>query len=217
MKHFLRLSSLILLLFTVGCSSPYKDLQQQNLTQSALRFQPQFDKAIYRCIVDGQFILKKYHLSGLLIFKQLKTGTIRAIFQNELGLTFFDMEWDREGLFKLNKIISQLDKDAVVKTLRKDLEMLLMIGVDKNSEILFERDRGKEQLHRLSIEEGFVYYITNSNQLIRIENANNRKTIVSVDVGGKKTDKALPEKMFYNHHKANFTISLTKIESDVNE
>ncbi len=217
MKRFLRLSSLVLILFSVGCSSPYKDLQRKNATQSAFRFQPQFDKAIYRCIVDGIFILKKYHLSGLLIFKELKTGTKRAIFQNELGLTFFDMEWDREGHFKLNKIISKLDKEAIVKTLRKDLEMLMMIGLEKESEILFERDRGKEQLYRLNIEEGFVYYITQNNQLVRIENANNKKTIVSVDVNGKESNKAMPDGLFYDHKKANFTISLTKIESDVNE
>ena len=217
MRVYLKLNSLLLVVLLSACANPYEDLHQEKLTSSAYRFQPKFDKAIYRCIVDGNYILKKYHLSGLLIFKQLKTGTKRAVFQNELGLTFFDMEWDREDHFKLNKIISQLDKDAVVKTLRKDLEMLLMIGSDKKSEILLSRDRGKEQLHRLNIEGGFVYYITNGNQLIKIENANNKKRIVTVDVGEKNNDNAMPKTLLFDHHKARFTISLTKIESDVNE
>ena len=92
MMHFLRLNSLILLLFA-SCSAPYRHLKQQPAdNQSALRFKPVFEKALYRCVVDGGFIFKKYHLSGLLFFKTLENGTVRAIYQNEMGFTFFDFE-----------------------------------------------------------------------------------------------------------------------------
>jgi hypothetical protein len=216
MKHYLRLSSLFLL-FIASCATPYKGLQQQQVPLSVYRFQPEFDKVLYRCIVDGRFIFKKFHLSGVLFFKQLENGTKRAIFQNEMGIAFFDLEWDKDGNFKVRQIMEQLDKEAVKKTLRKDLEMLLMMGMDKNSEIMLGQDRGKEQLYRLNREGGYVYYTIAGNDLVKIENADNRKKIITVNVGGKATPQSMPDSVLFDHHKANFTISLTKIERNVNE
>lgn len=216
MKHYLRLSN-FLILFIASCATPYKGLQQQPVQQSVYRFQPEFDRVLYRCIVDGRFIFKKFHLSGVLFFKQLENGTKRAIFQNEMGIAFFDLEWDKEGNFKIRQMMEQLDKEAVKKTLKKDLEMLLMMGMDKNSEVLLEQDRGKGQLYRLNRKDGYVYYTVADNQLLKIENANNRKTIITVNVEGKATPQSMPDSVLFDHHKANFTISLTKIERDVNE
>lgn len=210
MSLYLRLSSILILLFA-SCSTPYKGLQEGKSTSSIYSYQPEFKRELYRCIVDGKFIFKKYHLSGVLFFKQLENGTKRAIFQNEMGIAFFDFEWDKQDQFSVKQIMEQLDKEAVVKTLRKDLEMLLMIGMEKDSEILLRGDRGKEQVYRLNRDGAYVYYTTESESLVKIENANNRKSIISVMVGNKETKQAMPDSVRYTHHKANFTISLTKI------
>ncbi len=216
MKHYLRLSSVILL-FLASCATPYKTLQQAPVQQSIYGYQPEFDRVLYRCIVDGRFIFKKFHLSGVLFFKQLENGTKRAIFQNEMGIAFFDLEWDKDGNFKVRQMMEQLDKEAVKKTLRKDLEMLLMMGMDKSSEILLGQDRGNSRLHRLNREEGYVYYTVEDDRLVKIENANNKKIIITVSLGGKATPQSMPDSVLFDHHKANFTISLTKIERNVNE
>ena len=94
---------------------------------------------------------------------------------------------------------------------------MLMMGMDNSSEIMLGEDRGKVQLYRLNREEGYVYYTVEDDQLLKIENANNRKKIITVNVGGKATPRAMPDTVLFDHHKANFTISLTKIERDVNE
>lgn len=211
MKHCLRLSSVIVLLVISSCSTPYKNLQQAPVSQSAYRFQPEADRTLYRCIVDGRFILKKFHLSGVLFFKRLKTGTIRAIFQNEMGMAFFDMEWKEDGAFEVKQILPQLDKEAVVKTLRKDMEMLLMLGMDKKSEIMLQQDRGKAVVHRLNRTKGYVYYTIDSERLVKIEHTDKRKKIVSIDVTGTHNATAMPDTVLFEHHKANFTISLSKI------
>lgn len=210
MMRFLRLSS-ICILFVCSCASPYKNLQKTPVEETVFRFQPEFDRVLYRCIVDGRFIFKKFHLSGVLFFKELKSGTIRAIFQNEMGMAFFDMEWKKDGTFEMKQVLPELNKEAVIKTLRKDMEMLLMIGLDKKSEILLKGDRGMEQVYRLNREEDYVYYITEREKLVRIENANNRKKVVSVNIGPKQEETSMPDTILFNHHKANFTISLTKI------
>lgn len=204
-------------MFFASCATPYKGLQEHNATESVYRFKPQTDRTLYRCIVDGRFIFKKFHLSGLLFFKQLENGTIRAIFQNEMGIAFFDFEWDSSENFKVKQIMPQLNKEAVLKTLRKDMEMILMIGMDKKSEIMLGEDRGKQQLYRLNRTSGYVYYTAEDNHLVKIENANKKKIIVSVDLKGKTPASSMPDTMLFDHHKANFTISLTKIERNVNE
>lgn len=216
MRHYLRLSS-ILLLFFVSCAPLYKGLTQKTVEQSVFRFRPTIDRTLYRCIVDGRFIFKKFHLSGVLFFKQLENGTKRAIYQNEMGIAFFDMEWDKEGKFRVRQVMEEMNKEAVIKTLQKDLEMLLMIGMDEKSEIMLGANGGKTELYRLNRESGYVYYTVEDKKLIKIENTSNRKRVVSVNVAGKDNNSSMPDTVTYKHYKANFTISLTKIERNVNE
>lgn len=215
MKGYLKLSSLLFsIILLSSCSSPYKKLATTTSSISAYKYEPEFDKVLYRCIIDGGFILKKFHLSGLLFFKELENGTKRAVYQNELGITFFDFAWNIEDSFSVKQVIPQLDKEAVIKTLKKDIEMLLLIGLEKNSEKTFIDSRGIEQFNRLSISNGYVYYVTKDEKLVRIENANNRKRIVTVNVGAKAETSAMPQDVLIEHHTANFTISLKKIETD---
>ena len=216
MKRFLKSGS-FLLLFIASCMAPYKGLKEQSASSSVFEYKPHFQRVLYRCIVDGRFIFKKFHLSGLLFFKELENGTKRAVFQNEMGVAFFDMQWDKDGNFQLKQIMPQLDKEAVVKTLRKDLEMLMMIGFDKKTEKMFSVNGGNGQLYRLNRDKGFVYYSVEGQRLSKIENTDNRKAIVSVNISGKHSNATMPDTVNYIHHKANFTISLTKIERNVNE
>jgi hypothetical protein len=217
MKRFLRLSSLLIVILVASCSNPYKHLQLTTTNTSARQYKPAFDRQLYRCTVNGRFLFKKYHISGLLLFKELENGTVRAIYQNEMGLTFFDFEWNKSDSFQLNKIIEQLNKPALVKTLRKDMELLLMKNLDWQKEIVL-RDRGNEQLYRLSIgENGSAYYVTKNDELVRIENAGKRSKVITMNITGKESKTSMPKKILINHHKANFTIELEKIEQDVNE
>jgi hypothetical protein len=212
--RFLRLSSLLLLLLAASCSSPYKDLAEQKNASSAMRYKPVYERELYRCVVDGRVLFKKFHLSGVLLFKELDSGT-RVVFQNEMGLSFFDFEWDRNDSFRVNQVIPQLDRPAVIKTLQKDIGLLLMKGLDKASETHFQRDG--EQYHRFRLDKGYAYYIENSARLMRIINTGERKKVTTISLEGKNTPDTMPEKVTFTHHKANFSIQLTKIAADANE
>lgn len=217
MKHFLRLSSLLLLLFA-ACSAPYKRLQEESANgQSAYIYKPVLDKIVYRCVINGRVVFKKFHLSGILLFKKLENGTVRAIFQNEMGYTFFDFEWDSNDSFIVKQVIPQLDKPALIKTLKKDMNLLLMKGLDRKTEKLYTKSRGKERYYRFTLERGYTYYIEESGKLARIENAGEKKKVITIDIKGKTTADAMPDTVFFNHHKANFTIELNKIEQHVDE
>ncbi|MFN4249176.1 MAG: hypothetical protein ACK4EY_15720 [Flavipsychrobacter sp.] len=217
MKQFLRLSSLLLLFFA-SCASPYKGFKpSSSANKTAYQYKPQFLKEVYRCTVNGRVLFKKFHLSGILLLKEMKNGTVRAIFQNEMGFTFFDFEWDRQDSFKVNSIIPQLDKPAVVKTLKKDFNLFLMKGLEKESEKILIQDRGKEVFYCFTIGEGYVYYVEEGNMLQRIENAGKKRKVTTISLMGKHSANDLADSVMFNHHKANFTISLHKINSHVDE
>ena len=197
-----------------ACASHKEVWQQYKGDLSALRFKPKYERELYRCVVDGKMLFKKYHLSGLLLFKELETGT-RVVFQNEMGLTFFDFAWDKDDSFKVNQVIEQLDKPAVIKTLQKDMALLLMKSLDKANETHFQQ--GEDILHRFSLDKGFVYYIEKSARLMRVENVGDHKKVITITLEGKEKPKIMPEKVVFKHHKANFTIQLNKIEAHADE
>ena len=216
MNHFLRLSSLLILL--AACGSPYKQLVAlPGKNRSALAYKPQYDKELYRCTVNGRIIFKKFHLSGVLFFKKVETGTVHAVFQNEMGYTFFDFEWNKDDSFKVNQVIPQLDKPALIKTLKKDFSLLLMKGLDSNKEYFYSSDRGKTLYSCFTLDNGVAYYVSGNNKLQRIENAGKHKKVLTISIAGKKTDNAMPDTILFNHHKANFTIALHKLERHVDE
>ena len=227
--RFLRLSSALLLALVASCSAPYSHLQEvknsEHSRNSAMRFKPVFQKELYRCVVDGHILFKKFHLSGLLFFKTFDDGSTRAVFQNEMGFTFFDFKWDKADSFSVVSIIPQLDKPALVKTLKKDFNLLLMKNLDKKSELVFE-DRRTTMIpppmpqwltgpvyYRFTLEKGYAYYIAEDGQLGEIENSGKSK-IISINFTGKRPANDLPQAIFFKHHKAHFTIDLKKITPD---
>lgn len=215
MKVCLRYGSLFLFLALVSCANPYKHLQQDTTVHTtALRFKPEFDKALYRCVVNGRIVFKKFHLSGLLFFKNLEDGTTRVVFQNEMGFTFFDFEWDQHDVFKVNQVIDQLNKPALIKTLEKDMNLFLLKNLDTATEKRFRKNAAV--YHRFDLEKGVVYYISANNILERIENAGKSK-VITITLSGKQKEHDMPQEALFNHHKANFTIRLNKIEHNADE
>lgn len=214
MTRFLKLSSLAFVLFAASCASPYKNLQKESIGNTAMRFQPEYKRELYRCVVDGKVLFKSFHLSGVLLFKELDKET-RVVFQNEMGIAFFDFSWDKADNFKVNSIMPDLDRPAVVKTLQKDLSLFLMKELDKSTEEHYSQ--GDEHLHRFTLDKGFAYYIEKSARLMRIVNIGKRKKVVTITLEGKEKNISMPEKVVFEHHKANFSIQLTKISADVNE
>lgn len=218
MKHCLKLNkvipALLVILLLAACGNPYRKLQATTATASATEYKPVFEKELYRCTVNGKVVFKKFHLSGVLFFKEMPEHATRVVFQNEMGFAFFDFEWNAQDSFTVKQIIPQLDKPAVVKTLRKDMELLLMRHLNTATEETFSADN--ELYHRFTLDKGFAYYVLASQKLVRIENAGKNK-VITMTVGEKKTRKAMPESVFIKHHKAHFTIELKKIEQHADE
>lgn len=225
MKPFLKLSSVCALLWFCGCVNPYKKLVPAPGNQSsALRFKPAFERELYRCVVDGKFLFKKFHLSGILLFKTMPDSSTRVVFSNEMGISFFDFEWSKDESFKVNSIIPQLDKEVVKKILQRDFELLLMKRIDLRSEVVLSDSHQQKMAmatsqydlyyHRFGLDKGNAYYLATAGNIRSIQQAGKRSVVT--DIGfSTLAPGTLADSIRINHHKAHFTIELKKINDDV--
>jgi hypothetical protein len=207
-----KLKSLVIPLFTCtvlfSCSSSYKNLRPVDTGNDCVqKFKPTFARALYNTQVN----ILKHHLSGILLIKQMPDSSIRILFTMETGFKFFDFEFNKAGDFKVYSIIDKMNRKPVIKTLKKDFELALMINVIDSNANAFTRDGAI--YHQFKNEDLYDYYITDSgcSKLLRIEHADDRKvktTIIMHDyVNG------IPDTIGITHHNIKFNIGLKRLET----
>lgn len=218
MRYFLFVS--ILLGSLSACSPrPYRGLQrQQQQALDAGKLKPVFDKVLYRGVIDGKKWLKKFHFSGLLYIRNFPDSSTRVVFQGEMGATFFDFGWDARDSFTVFQIMPQMDKQPLIRLLRKDFELLLVKGaVRGNSEAVYKAQESQEWYTRFPLSRGFVQYISPGPQpvfhdLLRIENADDKRKVIIMQLKQDTGSTVMPAHIFIRHLRAGFSIDLKKIE-----
>ncbi len=201
--RYLLLSSF---LFLLGCGSVYKNLAKTPGDPSCiLKFQPQFTKVLYNTQVD---VVGK-HLSGVLLIKKMPDSSTRMLFTNELGFKFFDFEFAADGRFKVYYIIKQMDKKAVLKTLRKDFELIMMQHLDFNAAHILKDSQN--MYFSFPQAKGSYYYITDRScsTLVRIEKSSKRKPVAIATM--QNYSDGIPDSIGITHTKFNFTIGLKRL------
>lgn len=198
----------VLLLMLASCGSAYKGLQRTDADAAAClqRFRPQIDSpALYSTQVD----ILQHHLSGLLYFRPMDNGSMRVLFMSEMGMKFFDFEFAKDGTFTKHYMLPKMDKKAVVKTLRKDFDMVLMRR-DPSTAQTFAMQGLRYTAFRLP--KGKIYYITDTacTELLRVENGSRRKPVVEATLRAYRN--GVPDSINIRHHAVKFNISLQRVE-----
>lgn len=205
--RYLLISSWILLL--TACTSAYKHLQKTQGDVSCIQqFKPDFSNALYYTEVN---VVGK-HLSGLLLIKQMPDSSTRMVFSNEAGFKFFDFSFEKDGGFKVYYVIEQLNKKAVITTLRKDFEIILMHPVNMQHGFVKRDTASGNNYYTFPQEKGLNYYITDSNckKMIRMERASKRKAVVEIHEFD--SENGLPDSIGITHTQFNFNIGLKRLE-----
>ena len=152
------------------------------------------------------------HLSGLLLIKNMPDSSMRVVFTNEAGVTFFDFGFSAGGDFKVYHIVKQLDKKAVIETLRKDFTLILCLPFGNRR---YERlISGDEIYFRVKQKNESAYFITNKDcaSLQRMEWGTARKKMVTVKTPG--SGYPSPETIELAHLTFNMQIKLTRIQRE---
>jgi len=203
--RYLILSSCFIML--MGCSSVYKSLRPATGDVSNLeKFRPNFSSALYKAEVD----VMSHHLSGLLLIKTLPDSSVRMVFANEMGFKFFDFEFKPDSGFKAWYVVKQMDKKPVIKTLKKDFELIMLRHQDIKNARLESDDH--DIYYIVKRPKGFFCYITDKEgtQLERMEIASPRKPIVEAIMKNYKN--GVPDTIGITHKNFSFTIGLKRIE-----
>lgn len=202
MRCLLLISCLVCL---YSCFAPYKKLQTIEGDIDCVRqFKPVFTTALYNTQVN---VVGK-HLSGLLIIKTMPDSSIRIVFSNEAGFKFFDFGFTGSG-FKVYYIYRQMNKKPVIKTLRKDFQLLLMNRLDVANAYILNKD--SVRYYTFPDGKDHYYYITDSvcKRMIRMERGNGRKPVMTAIA--ENFSEGMPDTIGITHTNFNFEIGLKRI------
>jgi hypothetical protein len=194
------------LLFSCNQYRHLKKIQTDSFC--VLKLKPNFEHTLYKTAVE---VLGK-HISGILLIKYMPDHSTRIVFSSEMGFSYFDFGFGVDTGFHVYQIITQMNKKGLIKTLRKDFELLLFKNMDfKNSYTLKDSNW---VYHAFPQQDGINYYITDMSctHLISMQRASDKKPVMEIVLDSKNDNP--PDSLFISHNiKINFTISLKKIYS----
>ena len=193
---------------TILSCNQYRRMQRIPSDESCIqKLRPDFNHAVYKTSVD---VVGK-HISGILIVKRMPDSSTRVVFTNELGFSYFDFGFPPDSGFKIYLIVPQMNKSAVIRTLRKDFE-LLMFRNTNGSRYYALKDSGLVY-HAFPQNGDINYYITDNNcrRLIKMQRATTKKPIMEAFIFENSQDIA-PDSISIRHFNiSHFSITLKQI------
>jgi hypothetical protein len=172
----LLLSSCLICIFA-GCHyGHYKRLKPYASVHatSPAALTPIFKDSFQSFLFKTNMSLYSRDFSGLLITKQIEPKDYRVVFTTELGMKLFDFEF-KDTAFTLHYCTSQFNRPIILKTIRKDIEILLMNDLNKIEVLADKQDL--YTVYRTNIDKNYNYYFVEnaSKNLVKIEHAVKKK------------------------------------------
>lgn len=202
--RFLISLSVACLIFSCNQYSHMRKIQSDE--SCVQKFKPDLNHVVYQTSVD----VIGNHISGLLLIKYMPDSSTRIVFSNQMGVSFFDFGFLQNNRFKVYQIIPQMNKKALIKTLRKDFELVMFRNMDNrfcyallDSNLIY---------HAYPQSKGINYYITDTpcRQLIKMQRASNKKPVMEAYLANDSINNT-PDSISIRHLNFNFMISLKKI------
>ncbi len=188
-----------------GCASYPGQLLSSSVNPACIqKFKPSFTADWYNASVD---VMGK-HISGLLFFKSMPDSSLRVVFTNEAGLTFFDFEFRATGEFNVKQAVNKFSNKAVINTLRKDFELMMLPDARQS---LTSYSSGNETWFAQTKEKETDYFITDKDctSFFRAEKTGKGKKKVQMIMTGKS--QLAPDSVHLQHYTFDMQISLKKL------
>jgi phosphoribosylformylglycinamidine (FGAM) synthase PurS component len=107
----------------VSCGSVTKNYTPKKLDKTSYEV-PYFSEPKTDYVYKTNITVYGHEISGIFIAKKINDTTHRVVFTTEFGNKLFDFEIS-ETTFKINSIVSELDKKILINTLKEDFRLLL--------------------------------------------------------------------------------------------
>ena len=125
MKNFLSRSFLLILSLWIVMASPATCQPEEYVPGKGPWTTAIFDSSFTKALYKGTFDISKTHLTGLFMIKRTGENSIRIVFSNEFGMTFFDFEYRGEQ-FVVHYLYPSFEKHSLPDILEKDFRLLLV-------------------------------------------------------------------------------------------
>jgi hypothetical protein len=205
MRFLLFISGICIFAAFSSCSSAYKGLQRAEGENDCIAsFKPVFSRALYNTSVN---VVGK-HLSGLLIIKTMPDSSVRMVFSNEAGFKFFDFGFKKDD-FTVYYIFEQMNKKPVIKTLRKDFQLVLMTHLQSADSYFLQKN--DDYYHSFRDGKDYYHYVTDASctKLLGMERAGRRKKVMEAVM--QDYQNGIPDTIGIKHSNFSFTIELKRI------
>lgn len=110
-------------IFLISCGSVTKNYTPKKLDKTSYEV-PYFADSKTDYVYKTNISVYGNELSGIFIAKKINDTTHRIVFTTEFGNKLMDFEIS-ETDFKVNSIVSELDRKILINTLKKDFRLLL--------------------------------------------------------------------------------------------
>ena len=124
-----------------GCSvsllNSYERLPETGIQGSELLpwFQGNHNPILYKTSIG----IYKNHYSGLMVIKPVSDTSHRSVLVTEPGIKILDMEFFRNGDFKLHYCLEALNRRSVIRTLQNDFGLMIHNIPDQDKKVkIFE-------------------------------------------------------------------------------
>jgi len=146
------------------------------------------------------------YLSGILIIKTLPDSSYRTVFINELGMKFFDFEFNVNRKCTVHYSVASLER--LNNLLQSDLELLLFVPVSEPISLIH---KDYNEILRFDYERDAYYYYYNQVKLQKIVKKNffRNKTKLYIQ----KYNGTIPEKISINHKQIDLQLELIAFKS----
>lgn len=209
MKNLL-LSSL-LLLFLSACKFGHYGSMVTPVPASNDTLVPIFDNNFNSFLFKTNIRVYGKEFSGLLVTKQLQQNDYRVVFTTELGMKLFDFEF-KDTSFTLHHCVPQFNRPALLRTIQKDIQILLMSSVKQNKLNVLEDKKHQYVVFKTKDEGLFDYYFVEkkSKKITRIEHS--KKRIKKTTFTLSNYDGQVPGMVLIKHHDIKLQIELNLLK-----
>ncbi|WP_264535735.1 hypothetical protein [Flavobacterium sp. N1736] len=112
-----------LAIILASCGSVAKNYTPKKLDKTAYEI-PYFKDSKTDYVYKTNITVYGHDLSGIFIAKKINDTTHRVVFTTEFGNKLLDFEISEKN-FKVNSIVSELDRKILINTLKEDFRLLL--------------------------------------------------------------------------------------------
>jgi hypothetical protein len=198
-----------LVIFLFSCGSKITENYSPKPLEKTTYEAPYFSNPKIDYVYKANITVYGHELSGIFIAKKINDTTHRVVFTTEFGNKLLDFEIS-ETSFKVNSIVSELDRKILISTLKKDFRLLLKKDyiIDKQFEnqenTIYKTKDGKQY--------NFIFLSKGNNKLEKVVHASETKEKITISFSSENN--IFAEKIEILHQNIKLKIELNYFKTE---